>query len=190
MKQRKRLARVTQTALMAAIIFVVTYIIRIPLPFASGGYLNIGDAPLYITAYLLGGPAGAVAGAIGAAMSDLAAGYVFYAAPTAVIKGVMGLVCGALMKRGVRGSRGSDDVLAARGGEPLGASRSGLARFVLASVIGGAIMVGGYALFEAFFFNVNQALAGAPFNCVQWAGGVAAAAALYPAARAVEKTIA
>ncbi|MDR1292922.1 MAG: ECF transporter S component, partial [Clostridiales Family XIII bacterium] len=55
MRSRSNLLRVVQTALMAAIIFVVTYLIRIPMPFASGGYLNIGDTPLYIAAYLLGG---------------------------------------------------------------------------------------------------------------------------------------
>jgi uncharacterized membrane protein len=160
-----RLLFVTRTALMAAIIFVVTYVTKIPLPFTSGGYLNIGDTPIYLAAYLLGGPAGAVAGALGASISDLAAGYVFYAAPTAVIKGVMGFACGRLMKQG------------------------DMKRFVLASILGGAIMVGGYAAFESLFFNVNQALASVPLNCIQWAGSVVAAAALFPAARAIEKTL-
>jgi uncharacterized membrane protein len=150
---------------MAAIIFVVTYLIRIPMPFASGGYLNIGDTPLYIAAYLLGGPAGAVAGALGSAMSDLAAGYVIYVVPTAIIKGAMGFVCGMLMKRG------------------------DLKRFVLASILGGAIMVGGYAIFEALFFNLNQAIATVPLNSVQWAGGVAAAAALFPAVKAADRAL-
>jgi uncharacterized membrane protein len=165
MKRGSNLLRVIQTALMAAIIFVVTYIVRIPMPIASGGYLNIGDTPLYIAAYLLGGPAGAIAGAIGASMSDLAAGYVVYAVPTAVIKGAMGFVCGVMMKRG------------------------GLKRFILASILGGAIMVGGYAVFETLFFNLNQALVTIPFNCVQWAGGVAAATALFPAARAIDRAL-
>ncbi|MDR3224776.1 MAG: ECF transporter S component [Clostridiales Family XIII bacterium] len=157
--------KITTTALMAAIIFVVTYIIRIPLPFASGGYLNIGDTPIYIAAYLLGGPAGAIAGGLGAAMSDLAAGYVFYAVATAVIKGVMGLVCGSLMRTG------------------------DMKRFVLASVLGGAIMVGGYAIFEAIAFTPYQAIAAVPFNCIQWAGGVIAAAALFPAVKVVERSL-
>lgn len=144
------------TALMAAIIFVVTYIVRIPLPFASGGYLNIGDVPVYLGAYLLGGPAGAIAALIGSALSDLASGYVFYMLPTAVIKGVMGLVCGVLLVRG-----------------------DSLRRFIFTSVLGGAIMVAGYAGFELFFFNINQAIAGLPFNAVQWAAGVIVASLLY-----------
>jgi uncharacterized membrane protein len=152
-----KIKQLTTTALMAAVIFVVTFVVRIPLPFASGGYLNIGDAPIYIAACLLGGPAGAVAAAIGSALSDLAASYVAYVLPTAVVKGLMGFVCGKLMQR------------------------DGLRRFAVASVVGGAIMVGGYAAFETVLFNTNQALAAIPFNCVQWAGGVIVALALYPA---------
>jgi uncharacterized membrane protein len=172
---------------MTAIVFVVTYIIRIPLPFASGGYLNIGDTSIYMVAYLLGGPAGAIAGAIGSAMSDLAAGYALYAAPTAVIKGLMGFVCGALMNKGFSAGYGGRDSKTDAPKE--GAPRGGMKRFILASVIGGAIMVGGYAIFEMFFFNINQALAAVPFNCIQWIGGVAAAIALFPAVRIIEKTL-
>jgi uncharacterized membrane protein len=163
--RNKRLVKLTTTALMAAIIFVVTYIIRIPLPFASGGYLNIGDAPIYLGAYLLGGPLGALAAALGSSMSDLAAGYVFYAAPTAIIKGTMGFVCGSLMR-----------------GESL-------KRFALASALGGGIMTGGYAVFETLFFNANQALAAIPFNMIQWAGGALVAIALFPAVKAVGRTL-
>jgi len=156
--------QMTATALMAAVIFVVTFLIRIPLPIASGGYLNIGDAPVYLAAYLLGGPWGALAAAVGSALSDLAAGYVVYAVPTAVIKGLMGLVCGRLMR-----------------------DCETLRRFALAACLGGAIMVGGYAAFEAVMFNVNQALAAAPFNCIQWAGGVVVAIALYPAVKRIRR---
>jgi uncharacterized membrane protein len=67
--------------------------------------------------------------------------------------------------------------------------RGGLKRFVLASILGGAIMVVGYAVFEALFFNLNQALAFVPFNCMQWAAGVAAATALFPAVRAAGRAL-
>ena len=156
----------TTTAVMAAIIFVVTYIIRIPLPFASGGYLNIGDAPIYIGAFLLGGPAGAIAAALGSALADIVAGYVFYAIPTAIIKGLMGLVAGAMLVH-----------------------NKSLYRFLFASIIGGAIMVVGYAVFEAFFFNTNQAIAAIPFNAIQWGGGVVVAVALYPAVKRIKQAV-
>ncbi|MCL1895768.1 MAG: ECF transporter S component [Clostridiales bacterium] len=153
----------TTTALMAAVIFVVTFVVRIPMPIAAGGYLNIGDAAVYIAASLLGGPWGMLAAAAGSALADLSAGYAIYILPTAVVKGMMGLICGRLMER------------------------TGFARFVVASVIGGAVMTGGYAAFDAVLFNVNQALAGAPFNMIQWGCGVAVAAALYPAVGRIRK---
>jgi uncharacterized membrane protein len=78
---------------------------------------------------------------------------------------MMGLVCGSLMRAG------------------------SLKRFVLASALGGAIMVGGYAIFEALAFTPYQAIASIPFNCIQWAGGVIAAIALFPAVKAAEKSL-
>jgi hypothetical protein len=50
-------------------------------------------------------------------------------------------------------------------------------------------MVGGYFIFEALFFNMNQALVSVLWNCIQWAGGVVAAMALYPVVSTVERTI-
>ena len=154
----------TTTALMAAVVFVATYAVRIPMPIASGGYINIGDAPVYFAAALLGGPGGMIAAAVGSALADLSAGYVWYIIPTAVVKGLMGLVCGKLMER------------------------AGFARFLVAAAIGGAIMVAGYAIFETGMFNVYQALAAVPFNLVQLGCGVAVAAAFYPAVPRIRKS--
>ena len=165
MKNNPRVKKLTTTALMAAVIFVVTYLVRIPMPIASGGYLNIGDAPIYVAAALLGGPAGMVAAAIGAALADLSAGYVLYMLPTAIIKGLMGFVCGKLMKEG------------------------SFKRFLIASIIGGAIMTFGYAAFETALFNFNQALAALPFNAVQWVAGVVVAIAFYPAVPRIKRSL-
>jgi len=165
MRQNPRVKKLTSTALFAAVIFVVTYLIRIPIPVASGGYINIGDAPVYVAAALLGGPAGMAAAAIGAALSDLSAGYVVYILPTAIIKGLMGLICGKLMER------------------------EGFARFFFAAAAGGAIMTGGYAAFETLLFNLNQALVAVPFNIIQWVCGVAVAAAFYPVIPRIRKSL-
>jgi uncharacterized membrane protein len=136
-------------------------LIRIPIPVASGGYVNLGDTVIYLGALILGGWPGAAAAAVGSALSDLIAGYVVYAPATFIIKGLMGLVCGLL------------------------ARRAGFARFTVAALMSGAVMVAGYFLFEALFFNLNQAIVSVPFNLMQWIGGVIAALALYPAARRV-----
>ena len=165
MRNNPRVKKLTTTALMAAVIFVITYLIRIPMPIASGGYINIGDAPIYIAAALLGGPAGMAAAAIGAALADLSAGYVFYILPTAIIKGLMGFVCGKMM------------------------AKETFTRFLGASIIGGAIMVLGYAAFETAFFNINQALAAIPFNLIQWVAGVAVAIAFYPAVVRIKRSL-
>jgi hypothetical protein len=66
---------------------------------------------------------------------------------------------------------------------------AGFARFVVASVLGGAIMVAGYAAFGIVLFNLNQALAAAPFDLIQWVCGVAAAAAFYPVAPRIKKIL-
>ena len=150
---------------MAAVIFVITFLVKIPMPIASGGYLNIGDAPVYLSASLLGGPAGMIAAALGSALADLTAGYVIYIIPTAIVKGLMGLVCGKLMEG------------------------SGFARFLTASVIGGAIMTCGYAAFETAMFNLNQAIASAPFNIIQWICGVIVAAAFYPVVPRIKRSV-
>ena len=166
MKQNPRVRKLTTTALMAAVVFVVTFVIKVPMPIASGGYVNIGDAAVYIAASALGGPMGMVAAAAGSALADLSAGYAIYILPTAVVKGLMGLVCGKLMEE------------------------AGFVRFLIASAVGGAIMVGGYAAFEAAMFNVNHALAGAPFNMIQWVCGVAVASAFYPIVPRIKKVVA
>ena len=165
MKHKLELRKLTMTALMAAVIFVVTYLIRIPMPVASGGYINIGDTMIYIAAFLLGGPGGMIAGAAGSALADLSAGYVWYILPTIVVKGLMGFVCGKMMRQ------------------------AGFLRFLMTSILGGAIMVVGYASFETVLFNINLALAAIPFNLIQWVCSVAAAAALFPALTRIEKSL-
>jgi uncharacterized membrane protein len=146
---------------MAAVIFAVTWSIRVPLPFTSGGYLNLGDAVIYASACVIGGRRAAGAAAVGSGLADLAAGAVVYILPTAIIKGAMGLVVGAA---------------AARDG-------GGFPRYLTACVIGAGVMVGGYALFEFAYFGSAYALSALPFNAMQGAGGVIAAAVCRPAVR-------
>jgi uncharacterized membrane protein len=172
MKNDPKVKKMTTTALMAAIIFVVTYLIRIPMPIASGGYINIGDAPVYVASALLGGPAGMIAAAVGSSLADLSSGFAQYMLPTAVVKGLMGFVCGKLMAEG------------------------SFSRFLAASVIGGAIMVGGYAAFDVALMSINQtainyslAIAAIPFNLIQWAAGVAVAAAVYPVVPRIRRSL-
>jgi len=159
------------TALMAAVIFVLTFVIRVPVG-GGGGYINIGDAGVYVAAALLGGPAGMIAAAIGSALADLSAGAALYILPTAIVKGLMGLVCGMLMKR------------------------DGFGRFLAASAVGGAIMVSGYFASDIVIASLNMAavnttlaIASLPPNIVQLVCGVAVAAAFYPAVVRIKKNL-
>ena len=62
----------------------------------------------------------------------------------------------------------------------------GFGRFLLGSILGGGIMVAGYAIFEFLMFNANQAIGSIPFNAIQWAGGVLVACALFPVVRSTK----
>lgn len=152
--------KLTMVAVMAALIFVITWLVRIPVPGAHGAYLNFGDTVIYMCAYILGGPFAALAAAVGSGIADLAAGAAIYVLPTMLIKGVMGLVAGRLNQN------------------------QGFAFYVLGGLIGGAIMAGGYALYEYLVFGAAYALAGlVPFNLIQWFGGFAFSLPLFPVAR-------
>ena len=79
------------TALMAAIIFVATYLIRIPNP-ATGGYSHLGDCMIFLAVVLLGRKNGSAAAAIGGAFSDFLAGAAIWILPTLVIKYIMAFI--------------------------------------------------------------------------------------------------
>ena len=86
------------TALMAAIIFAATYLIRIPNP-ATGGYSHMGDCMIFMAVVLLGRRNGSAAAAIGGALSDFLAGAPIWILPTLVIKYIMAFIMGTIIKR-------------------------------------------------------------------------------------------
>lgn len=96
--------RMTKTALMAAMIFVCTYTIKIPNP-ATGGYTHMGDCMAFLAVLALGKKDGALAAGIGAALSDLLAGAAIWVFPTFVIKFLMGWIMGMILERNVFGKK-------------------------------------------------------------------------------------
>lgn len=140
--------KLVMISMMAAIIFVITWTIKIPLPFSSsGGYINLGDAAIYFSGAMLGPLGGFFAAAVGSALADVLGGAMIYALPTFFIKGLMGLVCGYIMLK-----------------------RQSFKAFVAAALIGGLIMVSGYFIFEYFMMDKVYAVAALPFNVIQWLG--------------------
>jgi uncharacterized membrane protein len=161
----KRTKNLVSAALMSALVFVLTFAVRVPLPFLSGGYINIGDAMIYVCAYLFGGPLAAAAAAVGSGFADLAAGSAAYIIPTLIIKGIMGFAAGKI------------------------ASGRGFKAYVAACLVGGAIMTTGYALFEFGFFSAAYSLTALPFNVVQWVAGVIVAVVVYPATKQLKERL-
>ena len=155
METRNHTKKLIITSMLAALIFVITFLAAVPVP-STSAYINFGDSVIYSSGMLVGAPWAAAAAGIGRAIADWAFGVPIYIPATVIIKALMGFVCAKLMKRG------------------------DFPRFLMACIIGGAIMVVGYGLYEAVFMGgwgyVTATLIG---NLIQWAGGVAGAAVLY-----------
>ena len=137
-------------ALFGALIFVVTaYALHIPTP-ATGGYIHLGDAFVYLAASMLPAPYAVAAAGIGEALSDALTGSAAYALPTLLIKSAMALCFSCA-------------------GEKIVTRRN-----AAASVFAGLICIGGYYLTEAFLLHSFAApVAEIPGNAVQ-AGASAA----------------
>lgn len=90
-----RVRNMVITALMAAIVFVATYSIKIN---SFGGYVHLGDSMVLLSALLLGKKKGAVASALGMGLADLL--YMPIWAPfTIVIKAIMAIIAASIALR-------------------------------------------------------------------------------------------
>ena len=82
------------TGVMAALSLVAYLFFR--LPFYGGSSFHLGNTFTALTALLLDGVSGGLAGAIGLALADILAGDPGYAITTFILKFIIGLVCGAV----------------------------------------------------------------------------------------------
>ena len=78
----------------AALSLVAYEFFRIPNVFGSGSSFHLGNTFTALTAMLLDGVSGGLAGAIGLALADILAGDPGYAITTFILKFIIGLVCG------------------------------------------------------------------------------------------------
>ncbi|HID17442.1 TPA: ECF transporter S component [Candidatus Bathyarchaeota archaeon] len=83
---------VSLSVIFASLVAATTLAIRIPVV-ATGGYINVGDAMIFISALLFGPVIGGVAGGVGSAVADMI-GYPIYAPFTLIIKGLEGFLAG------------------------------------------------------------------------------------------------
>ena len=113
--------RITLTALMAALIFVLTTVPRIPVP-ATGGYVHLGDAGIAFAAAAFGPWVAMAAGGLGTALADLL-GFPQWAIFSLLVHGLQGLAMGWILHKGLN-----------------------WARALITAIVSIAIVVGGYFL--------------------------------------------
>jgi len=137
--------KLTTTALMAAVVFVATMVIKIPI---GQGYLNFGDAAVFLSGLLLGPGYAFAAAAVGSSLADMI-GYPIYIPATFLLKGLMAFIA----------SKGKD--------------KSNKIK-TINMITGGLIMVLGYYLYEAFILygNIISPLSYIPFNILQFSVGI------------------
>jgi uncharacterized membrane protein len=146
------------TAVMTAIVFVLTLMIRVPTP--AKGYIHLGDAGIFFSAFAFGPWVGAAAGGLGTALADITSGYAQWAIFSFLIHGAQGLIVGWLSERWT-------DV-------------KGL---ILSSVIGGLIVVAGYLIAGMILSGVGAALGELPLNVIQVTAGAVLGVPLFAAVR-------
>ena len=144
-----KIKKLVMSALLAALVFVATMVIRIPSP--TGGYVNLGDGFVLLSGWLLGPWYGAVAAGIGAMLTDLLAGYTYYVPATLIIKALDAMVA-ALIWHSMGHKRGA---------------------LVVSGIIGELIMVAGYFGFTALLLGKGLGAAlSIPGDLIQGATGI------------------
>ncbi len=136
--------RIITAAMLAALTFIATIVIKIPSPL--NGYLNLGDSLVLLTGSLLSPTLAFLAAGIGSAMADAVSGFFIYIPATFIIKGVMALLVSLIMKH----SKGKK---------------------LLSKIIGGVlaeiIMVAGYYIFEGFLYGFGASMINIIPNALQ-----------------------
>lgn len=115
--------KLTLCGVMAALVFVMTYFPKIPVP-VTGGYVHLGDGAIFLSVLLLG-PLGIPAAAVGSMLSDLIGGYMVYVLPTFLIKGLVALVAWEALPEG-SAAAGAAVVPACRSGDGAGVLPAGM----------------------------------------------------------------
>ncbi len=165
------------TALMAAFTCIATMILKIPTP--TLGYIHLGDGLILLSGFVLGPAAGALAAGIGSMFADIFSGYLSFAPATFIIKALTAGIAGLLFHS-----------IKARAKSP----RVRSAAVIISGLIGEAIMVIGYFLYEAgvaafasgglnaaaIAAGAASSAAGVPFNIVQGFTGILISLLLLP----------
>lgn len=164
MKTQTKVLNIAYGGMMAALVFVATYVIKLPVS-VTQGYIHLGDGFILLGAALLGGTA-VPAAAVGSMLADLLGGYTVYCVPTFVIKGAVAWVA----------------VRAMRKSHPLWLE-------IVWMILAEAVMVAGYFVVEWLVLGYGLAAAASAVlpNVIQGLSGVVVAAVLMPVLGRVRK---
>ena len=100
-KTKFTVQKISIIGIMAALSFVAYEFFRIPNVLGTGSSFHLGNTFTALTAMLLDGVSGGLAGAIGLALADIMAGDPGYAVTTFILKFIIGLVCGAVAHKAI-----------------------------------------------------------------------------------------
>lgn len=143
-------------ALFAALTFVATWIIKIPM--GTGGFVNIGDCMVVMSGIFLGPVYGALAGGIGSFLVDAVSGYMTYAPATLIIKALMAVAAALLFRK----------------------MKKSFPASIACSALAEIIMIAGYYLFDVILLkSFIAAAAGMPGNLLQAVFGFVCSVILY-----------
>lgn len=92
-----RVKKITYTGIMTALVFLATFIIKIPIPFSTG-YIHLGDCMVFLAALFLGFKYGAFAAGVGSMLADVFGGFFTWAIPTLIIKSAMAFFIGLALR--------------------------------------------------------------------------------------------
>lgn len=130
MQQEREISLLFKTGVIVAFValaFLGTLLVRAPIP-ATGGYFNLGDTFVMLSALLFGPLTGLLTGLLGPAIADLI-GFPQFVPATGITKGLEGLIVGLIAfkynKTGIK---------------------------VIAVACGVIVMTTGYFMFEAFIY--------------------------------------
>ena len=128
----QKIHRIAMSGAFAALTCVATMLLSIRSP--MGGYFNMGDTMLLLSALLLGKKWGTVAGAMGAALADVFLAFFIYAPATLVIKALTALTAVLLWEL---------------------FRKKNYFVLILACILGELVMAGGYFLYELFLYDLG-----------------------------------
>ena len=130
---------IVQIGIMAAIVYIATYLIQIPV--GSKAVFHAGDSMVYLAAILLGKKKGVIAAALGMTIFDLTTPWFYWAPFTLVVKGGMAYLTAVIAYR--KGYKGDN-----------------LLNNLFAVIVAGVWMVVGYLLsgFVVYTLTSNNAM--------------------------------